>query len=115
MIPECLANCPARTGWVRAQFRFQPAPVGRSARLAYEARLNAGQIQVNRNAPAGALVFFRGSHPAVGHAGIAVGDGANYWTTDGTIHIAPYSQGLATSAGPTLPPRSKRCQSVLCA
>jgi hypothetical protein len=64
-----------------------------SARIDYNAQLNAGQVHHDPNAPAGALVFFNGDS-SFGHVGIAVGDGATYWTTDGTIHVAPYSEGL---------------------
>ena len=48
----------------------------------------------DRNAPRGTLVFFNGKDPTKGHVGLAAGDGANYYTTDGgTIHLAPLSEG----------------------
>jgi cell wall-associated NlpC family hydrolase len=65
----------------------------------YQAQLAAGRLHSETNtskstAPAGALVFFTGSDPTTGHVGIAVGDGKSYWTTDGTIHVAPLTQGI---------------------
>jgi hypothetical protein len=64
----------------------------------YQAQLAAGRIHQETNpyestAPAGALVFFTGADPSTGHVGIAVGDGEHYWTTDGTIHVAPLTEG----------------------
>jgi hypothetical protein len=64
----------------------------------YLAQLAAGRIHKETNpnkstAPAGALVFFTGADPKTGHVGIAVGDGKHYWTTDGTIHVAPLTEG----------------------
>jgi hypothetical protein len=69
-----------------------------SARANYLARLQDGTLHsetdsYHSTAPAGALVFFNGSDPALGHVGIAVGDGSHYWTTDGTIHVAPLTEG----------------------
>jgi hypothetical protein len=69
-----------------------------SALADYRAQLAAGRIhqEVNHqtsSAPAGALLFFTGADPSLGHVGIAVGDGTHYWTTDGTIHEAPLSEG----------------------
>jgi hypothetical protein len=69
-----------------------------SAHLDYQAQLAAGRIHQETNpnkstAPAGALVFFTGADPSTGHVGIAVGDGKHYWTTDGTIHVAPLTEG----------------------
>ena len=76
-----------------------------SASLNYTVQLQAGRIHTDTNPPAGALVFFKGGTAPIdqcsgspgglcGHVGIAVGDGANYWTSDGTIHVALYSEGL---------------------
>lgn len=59
---------------------------------AYRAQARAGQVHGDYGAPAGALVFFNGNSPD-GHVGIAVGDGRNYWTTDGTIRVVAYSEG----------------------
>jgi hypothetical protein len=56
----------------------------------YQAQLAAGTIH-SGTAPAGALVFFKGNSSA-GHVGIADG-GSNYYTSDGTIHVAPYTEG----------------------
>ena len=64
-----------------------------TARDDYNAQKVAGLVHNDRNAPAGVLVFFSGDSSS-GHVGIAAGDGQNYWTTDGTIHVAPYSEGL---------------------
>lgn len=69
-----------------------------SAHADYQAQLAAGRIHKETNpnkstAPAGALVFFTGADPSTGHIGIAVGDGKNYWTTDGHIHKAPLTEG----------------------
>jgi hypothetical protein len=59
----------------------------------YYAQRAAGRIHTDRNAPTGALVFFKGLTSA-GHVGLAAGDGQNYYTTDGgTIHLAPLSEG----------------------
>jgi hypothetical protein len=66
----------------------------RTAAADYQVQLHAGRIHNDRNAPAGSLVFFSGSDPSTGHVGIATGDSATYWTTDGTIHVAPLSEGL---------------------
>jgi Domain of unknown function (DUF4189) len=99
------------------------AAYGTSGRYAtaaanYKAQHAAGRIHDPYNgknangpttAPAGALVFFTGSDPSTGHVGIAVGDGSDYWTTDGTIHIAPLSEGdgyLGWSFAPTSWPGS---------
>ena len=65
----------------------------------YQTQLAAGRVHGETNpskstAPAGALVFFTGSDPTTGHVGIAVGDGKSYWTTDGTIHVAPLTEGM---------------------
>jgi hypothetical protein len=58
----------------------------------------------DRNAPRGALVFFNGDSSA-GHVGLAAGDGANYYTTDGgTIHLAPLSEGGTVYYGWSFPP-----------
>lgn len=76
-----------------------------SASLNYTAQLQAGRIHMDTHPPAGALVFFKGGTAPIdqctgspgglcGHVGIAVGDGAKFWTSDGTIHPAPYSEGL---------------------
>jgi hypothetical protein len=72
----------------------------------YHAQLAAGRIHTDRNAPTGALVFFRGTNPSWGHVGLAAGDGQNYYTTDGgTIHLAPLSEG-GTYYGWSLAPTS---------
>jgi hypothetical protein len=70
-----------------------------SALVDYQAQLAAGRIHsesdpYHSTAPAGALVFFTGSDPTTGHIGIAVGNGHGYWTTDGTIHVAPLTEGV---------------------
>ena len=58
----------------------------------------------DRNAPPGALVFFNGDSSA-GHVGLAAGDGASYYTTDGgTIHLAPLSEGGTVYYGWSFPP-----------
>jgi hypothetical protein len=63
-----------------------------------------GHIHRDRNAPRGALVFFNGSTSA-GHVGLAAGDGASYYTTDGgTIHLAPLSEGGTVYYGWSFPP-----------
>ena len=66
-----------------------------SALLDYQWMRDHGHIHAgDRNAPRGTLVFFNGKDPTKGHVGLAAGDGANYYTTDGgTIHLAPLSEG----------------------
>jgi archaellum component FlaF (FlaF/FlaG flagellin family) len=61
-----------------------------SAATDYRAQLAAGHV-AGGFAPAGALVFFKGDS-AYGHVGIAAG-GNSYYTSDGRIHLAPYSEG----------------------
>ena len=64
-----------------------------SASADYLDQRSAGRLHTDRNAPTGALVFFRGINTN-GHVGLAAGDGQNYYTTDGgTIHLAPFSEG----------------------
>lgn len=72
----------------------------------YRAQLAAGRVHTDRNAPAGALVFFNGDSSA-GHVGLAAGDGKNYYTTDGgTIHLAPLSEGGTSYYGWSYAPSS---------
>ncbi len=61
----------------------------------YKAQKDASptRIYTNVDAPRGALVFFTGDSPKY-HVGLAYGNGADYYTTDGgTIHEAPLSEG----------------------
>lgn len=71
-------------------------PPGYTNALAdYNAQKAAGRIWTGPNAPRGALVFFDGADPTLGHVGLAVGDGKHYWTVDGgTINEQPYSEGI---------------------
>jgi hypothetical protein len=84
-------------GWCETAVEMAYGTIYRygSARIDYLTQLNAGQIHTGTNAPAGALVFFRGSDPRTGHVGLAYGDGQHYYTTDyGVIGVAPLSEGL---------------------
>jgi hypothetical protein len=91
-------------GWcekaVEAAYSVSGVPPGYTSALAdYQAQLAAGRVHSetdpnNSTAPRGALVFFTGSDPTEGHVGIAVGDGKNYWTSDGTMHMAPLTEGV---------------------
>jgi len=61
----------------------------------YKAQKAAGRLVSGPNAPEGALVFFVGADPSQGHVGLAVGNGVDYYTTDGgTIHEEPLTQGV---------------------
>jgi hypothetical protein len=84
-------------GWCETAVEMAYGTIGKygNARIDYLAELNAGQIHTGTNAPAGTLVFFRGSDPSTGHVGLAYGDGQHYYTTDyGVIAVAPLSEGL---------------------
>jgi uncharacterized protein YraI len=63
-----------------------------SALADYTAQKNAGLIHTDTNPPAGALVFYSGSDPSLGHVEISNGDG-RYWTSDGTIHLVSFTWG----------------------
>ena len=84
--------------WAYSWFGGTKNNVGYASAFAdYKVQLAAGRFHKDSTnestAPAGALLFFTGADPSTGHVGIAVGDGAHYWTTDGTIHEAPLAEG----------------------
>jgi hypothetical protein len=67
----------------------------------YDWEKSQGRIFTDPNAPPGALVFFNGTDPSLGHVGLATGDGKTYWTSDAYAyggpaapHVVPYSEGI---------------------
>jgi hypothetical protein len=63
-----------------------------SALADYQAQKAAGRIHTDTNPPMGALVFYSGIDPSLGHVEISNGDG-RYWDSDGTIHLVNFSYG----------------------
>jgi hypothetical protein len=63
-----------------------------SALADYHAQLAAGRIHTDTSPPMGALVFYSGIEPTLGHVEISNGNG-QYWDSDGTIHLVNFSYG----------------------